>query len=375
VNYDDANSDDVRRYVLDNARYWIDEFHLDGLRLDAVHAIYDMSARHILDALGEAVHAQAAAAGRTALVIAESDLNDPRLVRDRSRGGFGLDAQWSDDFHHALHVTVTGERQGYYADFDGPHDLARTLRDRWVYDGRRSRVRRRRHGAPATDLPRDRFVVCAQNHDQVGNRARGERLATLVDPPRLRLAAALVLLAPFVPLLFMGEEWGETNPFLYFTSHGDPALAQAVRDGRRREFADFAWAGPVPDPQAEETFRASRPDPRRAAEPGHRELLALHRNLLRVRRDRFAAAWDAPLEVTTGPADVWIRLDAGAEVPVRVFNVSDQPHAVPLGADGPWRLVLTTAAACYGGDGDAAVDGDVLRAPAWTAAVLTRGVA
>jgi maltooligosyltrehalose trehalohydrolase len=282
-NLDGPNSDEVRRYIVDNARYWLTEFHIDGLRLDAVHAICDRSATHILEEIGAAVHAEAERLGRRAVVIAESDLNDPRLVRGPAHGGYGLDAQWSDDLHHAVHRALTGEVAGYYADFGGVAPIAKALRDRFVFDGQRSGYRRRRHGAPATDVSAERFVVCIQNHDQVGNRAGGERLGALVDLRAQRLATALLLLSPYVPLLFMGQEWGETNPFLYFVSHANPALAAAVREGRRRELARFGWVGEPPDPQAEETFARSRLDRTRAERAGHRELLALHRDLLRLR--------------------------------------------------------------------------------------------
>ncbi|MGH7823102.1 MAG: malto-oligosyltrehalose trehalohydrolase, partial [Candidatus Binatia bacterium] len=222
VNFDGADSDEVRRYFLDNALYWVSEFHLDGLRLDAVHAIYDFSARHILEEIADAVHALAACLGRNLHVIAESDLNDPRLVRPREQGGFALDAQWNDDFHHAVHTALTGERIGYYADFAGIDPVAKVLKDRFALDGRYSRFRRRRHGREARDLSPARFVVFTQNHDHVGNRPRGERLASLVPFEKQKLAAALLLISPYLPLVFMGEEYAESRPFLYFVSHGDP---------------------------------------------------------------------------------------------------------------------------------------------------------
>ena len=284
MNFDDADSDEVQRWVVDNALHWIVEFHLDGLRLDAVHAIVDLGARHVLAELADTVHGVARHLGRRVHLIAESDLNDPRIVRPPERGGYDIDAQWSDDFHHAVHAVLTGERFGYYADFGGVACVAKTLTDRFVNDGCRSGFRRRRHGAPARDVPADRFVVFVQNHDQIGNRAGGERLAALVSPDALRLAAAVLLLSPYVPMLFMGEEYGETRPFLYFVSHGDPALLDAVRTGRREEFAAFGWADDVPDPAAEETFLRSRLD--RAS--GSTALRALYRDLLRVRREEPA---------------------------------------------------------------------------------------
>ncbi len=258
INYDDAGSDPVRRFMCDNARMWIEEFHVDGLRLDAVHAIYDLGARHLLQAIKETAEAAAARAGRQVHIVAESDLNDPRLLLPPERGGYGLDAQWSDDFHHAVHGFLTEERQGYYADFGEARDLAGVLREPFLYAGRYSPARDRTHGAPPGDLPGDRFVVCIQNHDQVGNRARGDRLSTLLDPPAQRLAASLLLLSPYLPLLFMGEEYGERHPFLFFCSFCDTNLVQSVREGRKREFEAFSWQGEVPDPQSEDTFAASR---------------------------------------------------------------------------------------------------------------------
>jgi maltooligosyltrehalose trehalohydrolase len=258
VNYDGAGSDAVRDFVLDNARMWLEEFRLDGLRLDAVHAIYDQSPHHILRTIKEVAVYVAACTGRPRYVVAESDLNDVRLLRPLERGGYGLDAHWSDDFHHAVHTHLTGERQGYYADFGAIEDFVTLLRKTFIYSGRYSEHRGRRHGAPVGDLSGDRFVVCLQNHDQVGNRARGERLAHLVPPPARRLAASLLLFSPHLPLLFMGEEYGEEHPFLFFCSFEDADLVRAVREGRRNEFKAFAWQGEVPDPQAEGTFAASR---------------------------------------------------------------------------------------------------------------------
>lgn len=354
-NFDGADSDEVRRYVLDNARYWVTEFHVDGLRLDAVHAIYDFSAQHVLAELADAVHEVAAALGRRVLVVAESDLNDARLVRESSAGGYGLDGQWCDDFHHALHVALTGERDGYYVDFDGTRSVAKAVRDRFVLDGARSVYRRRRHGGVATDVPADRFVVFAQNHDQVGNRALGERLGALVPRPAQRLAAALVCLSPYVPLLFMGEEYGEPNPFLYFVSHSDPDLAEAVREGRRREFADFTWGGTIPDPTVEETFRRScltRPD-----DPPHEELFRLYRDLLRARREEGALRpGAATVTATCDPDEAWltVRLDGPAGRPLlSAFNLAAEPRrfAVSDAGTGEWGLLLSTEDVVYGGAG------------------------
>ena len=308
VNFDGAGSDEVRRFVIDNALYWITEFHIDGLRLDAVHGIYDFGARHLLRELGDAVHIQGARLERTVVVIAESDLNDPRVVRTEP-GDHALDAQWSDDLHHAIHARLTGERNGYYADFGDVSSIAKALRDRFVYDGRYSVHRHRRHGAPATGIAADRFVVSIQNHDQIGNRAAGERLSALVGFDARKVAAALCLLSPYVPLLFMGEEYDETAPFQYFVSHGDPALVEAVREGRRREFQSFGWGEGVSDPQMEETFLRCRLDRRRGERPEGRAMRALYGELLRVRREEgLLRPGRAEVGVEHDEGEGWIRL-------------------------------------------------------------------
>jgi maltooligosyltrehalose trehalohydrolase len=378
LNLDGPDSDEVRRYVVDNAVYWVTEYHLDGLRLDAVDRVVDLGPVHIAEELGAAVHAQGEALGSRKLVIAEIDANDPRWVRPRGVGGYGLDAHWSDDFHHAVHVALTGERTGYYADFVERGAVAKVLAERYVNDGRYSPHRRRRHGRPAVDLPADRFVVAIQNHDQTGNRARGERLATLVSPQALRLAAALLLLSPYVPLLFMGEEHGETNPFLYFVSHGDPELVGAVRKGRQEEFASFGWAGEVPDPQAEETFEASRPDWRRAGVDKGKKMLTLYRDLLRLRRTEPAlrpAAAAVAVRSDEGAGWVGVRYEKERTVLEAVFNLSPESGTVSLGGAGSWRLVLSTDAPEYGGRDGAALGDRELRLPGHTAVLLRRDAA
>jgi maltooligosyltrehalose trehalohydrolase len=378
LNLDGPDSDEVRRYVVDNSVYWVTEYHLDGLRLDAMDRVVDLSPVHIAEELGAAVHAQGGALGSRKLVIAEIDANDPRWVRSREVGGYGLDAHWSDDFHHAVHVALTGERAGYYADFAGPGAVAKVLAERYVNDGRYSPHRRRRHGRPAADLPADRFVVAIQNHDQTGNRAGGDRLATLVSPPGLRLAAALLLLSPYVPLLFMGEEHGETNPFLYFVSHGDPVLIEAVRKGRQQEFASFGWAGEVPDPQAEATFEASRPDWERASSGDGAKLLALYRELLRIRRTEPAlrpAASTVAVRSDEGDRWVAVRYDEEETVLEAVFNLSPESRTVPLAGAGSWSLALSTDAPEYGGGAGAALEGRAVRLPGHSAVLLRKDAA
>ncbi len=228
----------MRQFVVDNACAWVRDFHADGLRLDAVHAIFDLSPRHILEEIQAAVRRESSLAERHLHVIAESNANDVRLVRSQYRGGYGLDGVWSDDFHHALHALLTGERDGYYVDFGEPWQAAKAFNDVFVNDGCYSRWYRRRHGGRAGGLDRTRFVVCIQNHDQVGNRPRGDRLGLLIPPAAQRLACGLLLLSPCLPLLFMGEEYGEERPFPFFCSFGDPVVVEGVQRGRRREFAE-----------------------------------------------------------------------------------------------------------------------------------------
>ena len=370
LNYDDADSDDVRRFVVDNALYWITEYHVDGLRLDAVHGIFDFSAIHLLQEIAGAVHEQGERLGRTVVVIGESDLNDPKLVRTVEEYGYGLDAQWSDDFHHAVHAALTGETSGYYSDFGAASLIAAALEEPFVYAGAHSTHRRRRHGASSVGLPRERFVVAIQNHDQVGNRAVGERLAVLLDPAALRLATALLLLSPYVPLIFMGEEYGETNPFLYFVSHGDEGLNDAVREGRRKEFESFGWGDDVPDPAAEETFRRSLLDRSRVtpgAENAHTRMLALYRDLLALRRDEPMLRPGGSEYIVDAGEQGWITLlreqtmtayhTSGQEADsalLAVFNCSGHQVELPVPstAHGAWRLRFSTDSREYGGAGD-----------------------
>jgi maltooligosyltrehalose trehalohydrolase len=328
VNLDGPGSDEVRRFLCDNALMWLRDYHVDGLRLDAVHAFFDSSAFPFLEQLAVEVAALEAQLGRELVLIAESDRNDPRLVRSRDAFGFGLHAQWSDDFHHALHAYLTGERHGYYADFGSLADVATALEGVFVMDGRYSSFRGRRHGRTARGLPRHRFLGYLQDHDQVGNRAHGERSSHLLSPVRLKLGAALVLTSPFVPLLFQGEEWGARTPFQYFTDHEDPALAKAVREGRRREFAAFAWRPEgLPDPQDERTFEASRLDWSELERPAHRELLDWHRGLISLRRS-LGDAGEAPARVRFDEAGAWLAYERGA-LSIAV-NFSSQPRRVPL---------------------------------------------
>ena len=343
VNLDGPFSDEVRRFFCDNALMWLRDYHFDGLRLDAVHAIIDTSAMHFLEQLAVEVADLEAQIGRHLQLIAESDLNDPRIVRPQELGGYGIDAQWSDDFRHALHCVLTGERNGYHADFGSIADLAKALQRVFVYDGGYSAFRKRRHGKPPTGLSGHHFLGFLQNHDQIGNRAKGERIGHLLSLGRLKIGAALVLTAPFVPLLFQGEEWGTSAPFLYFTDHQDPELARAVTEGRQREFASFGWRPQdVPDPQARETFECSKLNwNERDIEP-HTDLAAWYRQLIQLRRE-IPALSDGRLErvrTTFDESAKWFVVRRG---PVVVAcNLSDIAQRVPVGLDPDAEVLLAS---------------------------------
>jgi maltooligosyltrehalose trehalohydrolase len=284
LNYDGEWSDEVRRYFLENARQWLEEFHFDGLRLDAVHAIFDSSAKPFLEDLSELKAGLEDVTGRKLHLIAESDANDSRLLRARSEGGIGMDAQWSDDLHHCIHALLTGESRGYYADYGKVSQLAGAFAHGVIFEGIYSEVRHRSHGRPYEGIDRNRLVVCSQNHDQVGNRMMGERLLCLVGQRKQRLAAACVFLSPYLPLIFMGEEFGETAPFLYFVDHTDPELLEAVRRGRKAEFSGFDWQGEPPDPANADTFERSRLSWRLSTSADGKNLIATYRRLAELSR-------------------------------------------------------------------------------------------
>jgi maltooligosyltrehalose trehalohydrolase len=349
LNYDGERSDPVREWAIQNAEMWVRDYRIDGLRLDAVHAILDGSPTHLVAELTARVHA----IRQDALVIAESNANDPATIRPAADGGWGVDAQWADDFHHSLRTLLTDERQGYYADFGTVADLAKAFDRPFVYDGRYSEVRRKRVGAPAEDRPPAQFVVCSQNHDQVGNRALGDRMPLRARP----LAALCVLLSPFTPMLFMGEEYGEEAPFQFFTDHIEKKIAEATRKGRRREFEAFVeFAGEVPDPQDVATFERSK-----LTREENPEIAALYRRLLALRRE---LAGTPAREVEFEEEERWLWLRRGAhEI---VANFADHEQWVPCTAR---EVVLATH---EGADGDAAVraDGETVLLPALAGAVL-----
>ena len=330
-NFDGPGSDEVRRFIVDNALMWIRDYHFDGLRLDAVHAIVDHSPLNILeqlalevDELGEDLH-------RQTFLIAESDANDPRLVRSRDVGGHGLDGVWSDDWHHALHGVLTGERAGYYQDFGSLEMLGKALRQAWGYDGVWSARRQRTRGRKATGVASHSFVIAAQNHDQVGNRATGDRLAGLVDEGRLKIAATLLLLAPFTPMLFQGEEWAASSPFLYFTNHSDPEVGNAVREGRRREFAAFGWdPDQIPDPQDASTFERSRLNWNELEEPFHRRMLDWHRAMIGLRKGISRPQDQAGHGVHVQVDDELSRIEFARDAISVHINLGEDDWQVPL---------------------------------------------
>jgi maltooligosyltrehalose trehalohydrolase len=344
LNFDGPYSEEVRRFVCDNALGWFRDYHVDGLRLDAVHAMVDLSAIHVLEQLSAEVEALGAHLGRGLILIAESDLNDPRVVRPREMEGYGIDAQWSDDFHHALHTVLTGERSGYYVDFGSIADLATALKSAYVYAGKPSAFRLRRHGRPAGGLSAHRFIGYSQTHDQVGNRAQGDRLIHQCGLERARLAAALALTAPFIPLLFQGEEFGASAPFPYFADFADdPALSRAVSEGRRREFTGLGWRPEeVPDPAALETFSRAKLDWSELEREPHRGLFQWYQDLVQLRRqlpqlndgqlDRVATAFNE--------AEAWLVVER-SDVTI-VVNFAPQWRAIPIRPDRPRAILLAT---------------------------------
>jgi maltooligosyltrehalose trehalohydrolase len=361
MNLDGAWSHEVRHYFIDNALMWLRDYHIDGLRLDAVHALIDRSAIHFLEQLAGDVKSLSLFLRAEHFVIAESDLNDPRLVRPVTRGGMGLDAQWNEDFHHALHALLTGENFGYYADFGQLGDLARVLKAGFCYDDRYSRYRQRHHGRSAADVGGQHFIACLQNHDQVGNRGAGERLCHLVDAERAKLGAAVVLLGPFVPLLFQGEEWSASTPFQYFTDFTDASLQENVRKGRRAEFAAFGWSEDgVPDPHDETSFQRSKLDWRERDAQPHAAMLQWYRELITLRREErdFSAGALDPPHVTCDARAGWLRFRRGRFIVA--CNFADE--AQRLEAEGQ-NLRLASHANTRLGSG-------TLSLPPWSVAVL-----
>jgi maltooligosyltrehalose trehalohydrolase len=345
VNLDQAGADEVRAFIVANALMWLRDYHLDGLRLDAVHALEDRGAVHLLEQLTTEVRALAARLDRELVLIAESDANDPRLVTPLEAGGYGLDAQWNDDFHHALHAAITGERLGYYGDFGSMAALAKTMTRAFFHDGGWSSFRGRYHGraVDVLSVPAYRFVGYLQDHDQVGNRAAGDRIAASLPPELLKAGAGLILTAPFTPMLFMGEEWGALTPWQYFTDHADAEFGRAVAAGRRAEFDRHGWPGVVPDPQDEATFERSRLNWADLEQQRHLDMLAWYRELIALRREqpeltdpdlsRVETSWDE--------AGRWLLVHRGR---LRIAaNLGPATQLLQLGAAGGQVLASSAA--------------------------------
>jgi maltooligosyltrehalose trehalohydrolase len=333
LNLDSEDSDEVRHYIIDNALMFFTDYHVDGLRLDAVHALHDTRATHLLEELAVEVSVRSTFLGRPLPLIAESDLNDPRLITTREAGGYGLTAQWSDDFHHALYVSLTGDTSGYYADFDSLEALGKVFTDGFFHTGTRSSFRQRSHGHPIDTFrtPTWRLVVCSDNHDQIGNRAAGERLSAKISAAQQGLAAMVTLLSPFTPMIFMGEEWGATTPWQFFTSHPEPELGEQVREGRLAEFEQMEWdTSAVPDPQDPATFAASKLDWSELTEPPQSQLLDLTTRLLKIRRT-YPDFTDPRFDAGRAESDDevgWLLLERGSTT--LVVNFGDRPATVPV---------------------------------------------
>ncbi|ACM19575.1 maltooligosyltrehalose trehalohydrolase, putative [Geotalea daltonii FRC-32] len=359
INFDGPHSDQVREYFIANALYWIHEYHFDALRLDAIDRIYDLGATHFLRALADEVHRHGQQLGRRIYLIAESDLNDVRLINPPETGGYGVDAQWNDNFHHALHALLTGEKEGYYQDFGRFDHLVKAFTEGYVYSGEYSRYRKKRHGNSAKNCPTVQFVAFSQNHDQVGNRLHGDRLAAKLPLQKLLLAAGTVLLSPYLPLLFMGEEYGEKAPFNYFVSYGDSFLIEAVRKGRKEEFAAFAWAEEALDPQDPDTFMQSKLDLKVRQGGEHAALFACYKKLLSLRREVPALGCVERREMTVIPFEekqvLALTRRVGNSSALCAWNYSDTPQDVAVELDnGKWQKLFDSAATQWGGAGEMA---------------------
>ena len=375
INFDDAWSDGVKDYFARNAEMWLEEFHIDGLRLDAVHAFKDYSANHFVKTLKETAVVVAERTGAVKLLIAETDLNDIRYIQDPQSGGYGLDGQWIDEFHHALHALLTGESAGYYEDFGSTEQLVKAFTNAFVYDGNYSVHRKRKFGSDARSFSCGRFVVFDQNHDQTGNRPKGDRLSTLIPYEALKLAAATVLLSPYVPMLFMGEEYGEKNPFLFFTDHSSPALQESIRKSRKEEFAYFKHADEFPDPAAEESFLRSvltwnYTDPKSDA------LLRWYQYLISFRKERKAMQGKERISITAySPADKLILLERKFEQDhvVIVLNYANASRYIPSGFEKRLVRIQDSNEIQWAGSGSIATSvwepGQTLGVPAYSVCI------
>lgn len=354
INYDDEHSDEVRSYFHENALRWLEEFHLDGLRLDAVHEIIDRGAFHFLEELSAKVDELERSTGRHYVLIAETDLNDKRFVSDREKGGYGLEAQWVDDFHHSVHTLLTKEEASYYSDYGEFQHLEKTLTQGYVYDGVYSPFRKKRVGNNPQQIPPECFVVSIQNHDQIGNRLQGERLSTLISTEGLKLAASLMLTSRYVPMLFMGEEFAEDRPFRYFISHTDPELVKAVQEGRRREFSYFfkEHADDFPDPQGEEIFEGSKLNWDFESETSKKAVFEYYKELIRLRKmGAFSVFRNSSYKVAVDEESQRVSVSAsgdGMEL-LGIFSFSNKLEKFQLPEGRKWHLVISSSEDRWGG--------------------------
>lgn len=382
VNFDDSYSDGVRNFFIENAIYWMDKYHIDALRLDAVHGIFDIGATHILAQLSKEVKAFSRKKDRQFYLIAESDLNDSRLIRPLELGGYGINAQWCDDFHHAIHTCLTRESQGYYQDFGRIEQMAEAVRAGFVYTGKYSTYRKKTFGNSYNDISANQLIVFSQNHDQIGNRMGGQRLCNLIDFEGLKLAAAAIILSPYIPLFFMGEEYAEKAPFLYFVSHSDSSLIEAVREGRKTEFASFAWQQEPFDPQAEETFMLSKLSWNLRNSGKNKVLLDFYKMLIKTRKTKSALSNLSKNRYAVSCAEdkkaIIARRWHQKERTALVMNFSPQEISLPVAfLGGIWKKIFCSADKKWDGPG-AALPAEVekkeeLRLPSFSSILYARG--
>ncbi len=355
INYDDAYSNSVRKYFIDNALYWLSEYHIDSLRLDAIHAIFDFSARHFLEQLQDEFQSLATELNRKSYLIAESDLNDVRVIRSKGAHGLGIDAQWSDDFHHSMQSYLLGISQGYFGDFGKLADIKKAMTDGFVNDGCYSNFRKRFHGSSSTDNFGKRFVICLQNHDQIANAFQGKRMASLLDLEQQKLATAILFFSPFIPLIFMGQEWGEVNPFLYFTSHTDPELAQAVTKGYQKEYASFQGNETSIDPQDPKTFEKCKLNWGSLNITPHQEILHFYKDMIKLRKNTPCLS-NCRKDLSSVYIDEnkkWLIItrEVHNEKAILICNMSNHSQSINyMFPQGKWNLLIDSAHIIYGGD-------------------------
>ncbi|MCF6147943.1 MAG: malto-oligosyltrehalose trehalohydrolase [Candidatus Kuenenia sp.] len=361
INFDDAYSDEVRSFFFQNALFWFRNYHIDALRLDAIHGIYDLGAKHFLEDLKDKTAELSSQKKKPYYLIAESNLNDTKITRTKETGGYGIDSQWCDDLHHSLHTLLTGEHTGYYCDFGETKHLVKALGEGFAYSGEYSVFRKRRHGSSSKSCPPFQFVVFSQNHDQIGNRMLGERLSTLVSFEALKLAAGAILLSPYIPLLFMGEEYGEKAPFLYFVSHSDAHLIEAVRHGRKQEFHTFQWKGEPPDPQDSKTFLASKLNWEKRKQGQHKVLLDFYRHLILLRKTIPALANQDKEKLSVYGLEnekvVFLQRGEGMDNSFTIFNFNDHDVSVksPVGKN-QWKILIDSSDVMWNGPGSLQIE-------------------